>query len=388
MTNKKRKKTSNHKEVNKRKKAKSAEKEYIPTMEGIQTIVCSATLTLDGKGRIRNAKKKSKKEGEENFDALETICNKLRFKTKQPKVINLTNEMKLPSKLVETYHRCQTVEKDLYTFYFLQNHPNESTIIFANSITCIKRLSSMFEVLKIKHHILHSKMQQRQRLKHFERFKLDVERVASGKTKPVNPNSMQNDSALLVCTDVAARGLDIPNVNNVVHYQMPINAELYLHRCGRTARIGKGGLSFALFSPEDEKRFKLIYKVLKQTENLLELHDHITPMKVNLLELQKYKGYIASARNLEKAMFDKRKTSSRIKWIQKMAEETGIEITDELKEELDQLLEADRTQRSRREKKLEDEQNIKRKRIAKEENKSISELQKDFHNMKKYKDLA
>ena len=242
----------------------------------------------------------------------------------------------------------------------------------------------MLSVLNLRHHILHSKMQQRQRLKHFERFRRDVENL----TNAEDSKQPEVSTTILVCTDVAARGLDIPNVNNVVHYQMPINAELYLHRCGRTARIGKGGLSFALFAPEDEKRFKLIYKVLKKTENLLELHSHIQPMKVNLLELQKYKGYIKSARNLEKAMFDKRKTSSRIKWIQKMAKETGIEISDDLKEELDALMEAEGEPQSRRELKQEEEQNIKRKRLQKEQRKSIGELQKDMSNMKKYKDLA
>lgn len=74
----------------------------------------------------------------------------------------------------------------------------------------------------------------------------------------------QNESVLLVCTDVAARGLDIPNVQNVVHYQCPFNAEIYVHRCGRTARIGKSGFSLNLLSSEDEQNFKTICKVLKK----------------------------------------------------------------------------------------------------------------------------
>lgn len=66
------------------------------------------------------------------------------------------------------------------------------------------------------------------------------------------------DSAILVCTDVAARGLDIPNVQNVLHYQSPFNAEIYVHRSGRTARIGMPGEALALLAPEDEKTFKTI----------------------------------------------------------------------------------------------------------------------------------
>lgn len=69
---------------------------------------------------------------------------------------------------------------------------------------------------------------------------------------------MRGKSAILVCTDVAARGLDIPNVQNVIHYQSPFNAEVYVHRCGRTARIGKSGEALNLLAPEDEKAYKVI----------------------------------------------------------------------------------------------------------------------------------
>lgn len=68
----------------------------------------------------------------------------------------------------------------------------------------------------------------------------------------------------MVCTDVAARGLDIPNVQNVVHYQCPFNAEIYVHRCGRTARIGRTGTSLNLLAPEDETSFKTICKVMRK----------------------------------------------------------------------------------------------------------------------------
>jgi len=56
---------------------------------------------------------------------------------------------------------------------------------------------------------LHSKMQQRQRLKNLDRFKQGVKDCE---------NKKQGSSAILVCTDVASRGLDIPNVANVLHY--------------------------------------------------------------------------------------------------------------------------------------------------------------------------
>lgn len=75
-------------------------------------------------------------------------------------------------------------------------------------------------------------------------------------------------SALLICTDVAARGIDIPNVKTVINYQMPVNAETYVHWCGRTARIGKSGTSYSLLSPDDEKNFRTIYRVLNKGKPL------------------------------------------------------------------------------------------------------------------------
>lgn len=72
----------------------------------------------------------------------------------------------------------------------------------------------------------------------------------------VGESLTMKDSAIMVCTDVAARGLDIPNVQNVLHYQSPFNAEIYVHRSGRTARIGMPGEALALLAPEDEKTFR------------------------------------------------------------------------------------------------------------------------------------
>jgi len=74
----------------------------------------------------------------------------------------------------------------------------------------------------------------------------------------------------LICTDVAARGIDIPNVKTVINYQMPVNAETYVHWCGRTARIGWSGTSYSLLSPDDEKNFRTIYKVLNKGKALEE----------------------------------------------------------------------------------------------------------------------
>ena len=116
----------------------------------------------------------------------------------------------MPDTLNEIAIKCRNEEKDLYTYYYLRKKAGESTIIFSNSITCTKRVSSLLNFLKVKNFCLHSKMQQRQRIKNLDRFKTLVSQCEK--------SDSEGQSAVLVCTDVAARGLDIPNVANVLHY--------------------------------------------------------------------------------------------------------------------------------------------------------------------------
>ena len=58
---------------------------------------------------------------------------------------------------------------------------------------------------------------------------------------------------LLVASDVAARGLDIPDVSHVFNYDVPIHAEDYVHRIGRTGRAGRSGKSFTIATKSDTK---------------------------------------------------------------------------------------------------------------------------------------
>jgi superfamily II DNA/RNA helicase len=67
---------------------------------------------------------------------------------------------------------------------------------------------------------------------------------------------------LLVCSDVAARGLDVVGVSHVFNYDVPFNADDYVHRIGRTGRAGQTGKAWTLVTPEDDKLAEAIHKVV------------------------------------------------------------------------------------------------------------------------------
>lgn len=187
---------------------------------------------LSKKTKIQKKKKKAGKEHKLPEDKLEEIMTsnpklagfikKIKF-TGKPKIIDLTQTQLIPAQLHEYKTMCPEEDKPLHLYYYLKQREGQSFLIFTNSITYARKVLSLLQVMKFNAISLHSEMQQRQRLKKLDKFK----------SRKVN---------ILVCTDVAARGLDIPLVENVVHYQIPTSIDTYIHRSGRTARIGHEGI--------------------------------------------------------------------------------------------------------------------------------------------------
>jgi len=75
----------------------------------------------------------------------------------------------------------------------------------------------------------------------------------------------RGDSPLLVASDVAARGLDIPDVSHVFNFDVPHHADDYVHRVGRTARAGRSGTAISIVAPQDRKAVAAIEKLTGQT---------------------------------------------------------------------------------------------------------------------------
>lgn len=86
---------------------------------------------------------------------------------------------------------------------------------------------------------------------------------------------------ILVATDVAARGLDVNSLTHVVHYSLPDDPEVFVHRSGRTGRAGKDGISIALIKPEESRKLKQIKSVTK-----IEINEGKIPTGEDIIKAQ------------------------------------------------------------------------------------------------------
>lgn len=77
---------------------------------------------------------------------------------------------------------------------------------------------------------------------------------------------IQRKQAILVATDVAARGLDVDDVSVVINYELPQSADTYVHRVGRTGRAGKTGIAFSLVTSKDNVIAPKLVQILENAK--------------------------------------------------------------------------------------------------------------------------
>ena len=129
--------------------------------------------------------------------------------------------------------------------HILKERDLRQAFIFTNSKLGCARLTRALERDGLRCAALHGDKSQDERLKALEAFKA-------------------GEVDLLVCTDVAARGLDIKDVPAVFNYDVPFNAEDYVHRIGRTGRAGASGLAVTLVAPGDARLVAEVEKLIKK----------------------------------------------------------------------------------------------------------------------------
>ncbi|MFZ1813060.1 MAG: DEAD/DEAH box helicase [Rhizobiaceae bacterium] len=122
----------------------------------------------------------------------------------------------------------------------------KNAIIFCNRKTDVSNLWKSLDRHGYSCGALHGDMDQKNRMAMLHNFK-------------------ENKIKLLVASDVAARGLDIPDVSHVFNFDVPVNAEDYVHRIGRTGRAGRSGAAYMIVTPADQKGFSAIESLIDET---------------------------------------------------------------------------------------------------------------------------
>ncbi|KAI0480135.1 DEAD-domain-containing protein [Xylariaceae sp. FL0804] len=158
---------------------------------------------------------------------------------KQPAYVCEVDAQRLavPATLRQMYIQVNVTHKEYYlhTFLLTDGNVDRSIIIFCNRTSTAQYLHHLLRLLDHRVTSLHSKLPQRDRVSNLERFRAAAAR-------------------LLVATDVASRGLDIPEVSLVVNYDLPQSPDDYIHRAGRTARAGRRGDCVSLVGQRDVAR--------------------------------------------------------------------------------------------------------------------------------------
>ena len=153
-------------------------------------------------------------------------------------------ELAVPAMLQQRYMQVPLTYREAYLHMLLLTTGNiakRSVMIFCNRTATADLMERLLRQLDHKVTSLHSKLSQRDRTDNLARFRASAARI-------------------LVATDVASRGLDIPTVDLVVNYDVPRNPDDYIHRVGRTARAGKGGEAIILVGQRDVALFLAIEK--------------------------------------------------------------------------------------------------------------------------------
>ena len=150
-----------------------------------------------------------------------------------------------PSSLTNYYIISPLDEKLSRLVSFLTQHSNEKVIIFFITCACVEYYSTILQQIKLPckgyvYEALHGKLVQKRREKTMERFR-----------QRSNCSEGGGGSALL-CTDVAARGLDVSDISWTIQFDAPVDPSSYVHRVGRSARAGRQGNSLVFLTRKEE----------------------------------------------------------------------------------------------------------------------------------------
>lgn len=159
--------------------------------------------------------------------------------------------------------------KDVCLVYLVNEFFGQSIVVFTRTIYETQRVAILLRALGFGAIPLHGKLSQSARLSALNKIK-------------------SGNREILIATDVAARGLDIPHIGIVINYDVPQDSKTYVHRVGRTARAGKSGHAVNLVTQYDHKHFMEIERAIGMSRK-------IRPFSVDKEELLMFKPRVEEA---------------------------------------------------------------------------------------------
>ena len=164
---------------------------------------------------------------------------------KKPVEVSVSPVSSTAAKVSQSVMFIPQPDKTKAAIELLKHHKGSRTILFSRTKRGCDRIAKRLNAQGLNAQAIHGNKSQNQRTRALDAFR-------------------KGDTDILVATDVAARGIDIPDVALVLNFDLPQVAEAYVHRIGRTGRAGKSGLAIAFCNDEETKMLRDIEKIIKK----------------------------------------------------------------------------------------------------------------------------
>lgn len=177
---------------------------------------------------------------------------------RRPVRVTIEDEKQTGVQIRQIYFETPPEVKFNGLLWILQQNQPESAILFCNLKVTVTEVARALAAAGVSSACLHGDLEQSERDRVMAKFR-------------------NRSTRLLIATDVAARGIDIENLDAVINFDLPAQADIYVHRVGRTGRAGKKGLAISLVTPREKSKilaieaysgFKLEEKTLAKVESL------------------------------------------------------------------------------------------------------------------------
>ncbi|QSA19242.1 ATP-dependent RNA helicase SrmB, partial [Vibrio furnissii] len=164
---------------------------------------------------------------------------------KEPAEVNAEPPRRERKKISQWYHRADDMNHKLELLKAILTQQSERAIVFFKTRERLAEVRAVLESAQIACSWIQGEMPQDRRNNAISRFR-------------------DGSVNILLATDVAARGIDVPDVSHVINFDLPRSADVYLHRIGRTARAGKKGIAISLVEAHDQPMMDRVARYLKE----------------------------------------------------------------------------------------------------------------------------